>query len=242
VNSETATRKEHLDAVIGELDSLLDPARQPRDRGFDFTQDYVVWNTLANRLFKRRLFEPTGSVEREAFLLRAVSAGQRVLALEAEDVTAHDLLALAYSELAGAAGTPRPPQSMSAEVLVGRATEAVDTSRPIEERIEACLSLSADVPALAVPRMPVIREARAVLSPAFQAEKEPRVRAAMAAALAALHRQAHATFKPDEIARGRATRIYRENHPEANYAARDRVIYPTTAAQREAIRQTGDLP
>src|SRR5204862_6539753 len=64
VNSENATRKEHYDAVIAELRRLLDPAAQPRDRGFDFTKDYVVWNTLANRLFKRRQFEPAGSAGR----------------------------------------------------------------------------------------------------------------------------------------------------------------------------------
>ena len=49
-------------------------------------------------------------------------------------------------------------------------------------------------------------------------------------------------FKPDEIAQANATRIYRAAHTEANYAARARVIYPTTPAQREAIRTTGELP
>ena len=71
VNSQNATRKEDLDAAIAELEKLLDPAAQPKDRGFDFTKDYVAWNLLANRLYKRRQFEPAESDSRREFLLRA---------------------------------------------------------------------------------------------------------------------------------------------------------------------------
>ena len=53
------------------------------------------------------------------------------------------------------------------------------------------------------------------------------MRAALAASLAAYHRESHAIYKPDEIARANATRIYRAKNPAANYAAGDRVIYPT---------------
>jgi hypothetical protein len=57
-----------------------------------------------------------------------------------------------------------------------------------------------------------------------------------------VHGQLHAIYKPDELARSRTTRIYRESHPAANYAARDRVIYPTTQSQRETILRVGNLP
>jgi hypothetical protein len=37
--------------------------------------------------------------------------------------------------------------------------------------------------------------------------------------LAVLHRESHLARKPDEIARSRAARLYREKHPAANHAA-----------------------
>ena len=87
-----------------------------------------------------------------------------------------------------------------------------------------------------------MRELIAKLGPAFQAARDPQVRGLLAAALAALHRESHALYKPDEIARSNAARVYREAHPQANYAARERVIYPTTPAHRDAILKTGNLP
>ena len=41
---------------------------------------------------------------------------------------------------------------------------------------------------------------------------------------------------------GKVAGLYRKKHPAANYAARDRVIYPTTEAQRETILKHGNLP
>ena len=79
VNTGTASRKEQIDAVIADLERLLDPDAQPADRKFDFTKDYVVWNALANRLYKRRQYEAPGSPARTEFLLRAVKAAEQVL-------------------------------------------------------------------------------------------------------------------------------------------------------------------
>jgi hypothetical protein len=237
VNSETATRKEHLDAVIGDLERLLDPNAQPRDRGFDFTKDYVVWNTLANRLFKRRLFETMGSEPRRELVVRAIKAAEKVLEYDAEDVTAHDLLALAYGELVGPL---RTPEATDNPLALGGV--AADPKADVTQRRRACADLVAAIPQLPSPRLAAIRELLAKLRPAFHAEKGPGVRDALAAALAVLHRESHAIYKPDEIARSNASRIYREAHPPANYAARDRVIYPTTADHRDAIQKTGELP
>jgi hypothetical protein len=77
---------------------------------------------------------------------------------------------------------------------------------------------------------------------AFETETDSDLKAAMAGALSALHRAAHGVYKPDELAQSNATRIYREKNPIANYAARERVIYPTTSSHREAILKTGNLP
>jgi tetratricopeptide (TPR) repeat protein len=240
VNSETATRKEHLDAVVGDLEMLLSPDTQPRDRGFDFAKDYVVWNTLANRLYKRRQFEPPDSPARREFLLRAVAAAERVLELDSEDVTAHDLLALAYGELAA----PLPPAGTeaSADWVLARSAVAADASKPAAERIAACVAAAAGLDSLPAPKLPTIREVLAKLRPAFHAEANPGVKAALAGALAKYHRESHAIYKPDEIARSTATAIYRAKNPQANYAAGDRVIYPTRPEHRDAILKTGELP
>lgn len=244
VNNQNATRREHFDAVIADVEKLLDPATQPRDRGFDFTKDYVVWNTLANWLFKRRTSEEPGSEARRAFTVHAVKAAERVLELEAEDVAAHDLLALAYGELSDWARvtTATLPERVTPEWLLAEAAVAADPKQPAPRRSDASFNIERGLDKLPAPKLPTIRELIAKLRPAFHAAQEPEVRALLAAALAKLHRESHAIYKPDELARANATRLYRAKNPAANYAAGDRVIYPTTAAHRDAILTTGELP
>lgn len=239
VNSETATRKEHFDTVIADLERLLDPATQPKDRGFDFTKDYVVWNRLANRLFKRSQFEPDGSDAQREFLLRAVKAGGRVIDLDAEDVEAHDLLVRVYARLG--ADVPPRGEPASADELFAAAAVLADAKRA-GDHADRARYLATAVPNLTGPKLPTVRELIGKLRPVFDAARDPGVQAPLAAALAALHRESHALYKPDEIARSNAARIYREQHPQANYAARERVIYPTTPAHRNAILATGNLP
>ena len=242
VNSGTATRKEHIDAVIGDLEKLLAPNAQPRDRKFDFTKDYVVWNALANRLYKRRQYEADGSDARRDYLLRAVKAGETVLSLDAEDVEAHDLLMRCYAELGSLPGGESGVDKPNAEWAANAAAAAADAKEQKGVRVQACAALATGVPKLPSPKLAAIRDALEKLRPAFHAEGDPEVKAALAAALAVLHRESHAAYKPDEIAQANATRIYREGHPIANYTARARVVYPTTAPQRDAILATGDLP
>jgi tetratricopeptide (TPR) repeat protein len=245
VNSETATGKEHLDAVIADLGRILDPANQPRDRGFDFTRDYVVRDRLANRLFKRSQFEEDGSTAQREFLLKAVSEAERVLTSDPEDVEAHDLLRQCYSRL----GRGAPAPTDGATDLSALAQTLIDAKLPRGDRLAAAAGLVGGVTALGRepvkpdrPKLPTIRELLARLQPAFHAsESDAELASAIAAVLAALHRESHLIYKPDEVARANATRIYREKHPAANYAARDRVIYPTTAGHRETILKKGEL-
>ncbi len=238
VNSETATRKEHLDAVIADLERLLDPNLQPRDRGFDFTKDYVVWNRLANQSFKRRQFEPVGSDQRRAFVIRAVKAAERVLELDAEDVAAHDLLAQCYGELAD----DSQPVEDKMPTVDDHARLATDPKAEKKYRIGSSHAVAGNLPRIAAPKLATIRELLGKFRPAFHTEKDVEVSSALAGVQAVLHRESHAIYKPDEIARSNATRIYREKNPAANYAARERVIYPTTPGQRDAIIKTGNLP
>ncbi|MBA4191641.1 MAG: hypothetical protein C0467_26985 [Planctomycetaceae bacterium] len=241
VNSETATRKEHLDAVIADLERLLDPNTQPRDRGFDFTKDYVIWNRLANQLFKRRQFEPVGSDARQGFVLRTVTAAERVLQLDAEDVTAHDLLAQCYAELTEVKMPDLVIAEATADELLAAASIIADKNQQGSHEHRA-MYLAAAIPKLKGPKLPVERELIGKLRPVFHSTPNQELKSLVAASLAVLHRESHAIYKPDEIARSNSTRIYREKHPPANYAARERVIYPTTPGHRDSIVKTGNLP
>lgn len=242
-NSNTATRKEHFDAVVADLEKLLDPNSQPKERGFDFTKDYVVWNALANRLYKRRQFEPAGSPARRDYLVRAVKAAERVLELDAEDVSAHDLLALAYGELSHwTRAATTPPDATTADRILAEAGTAADAKQPAARRVEACDAVAIGLSKLTAPKLATMREVIAKLRPAFHAQDDDSVRAALAGALERYHRESHAIYKPDEVARSTATAVYRAKNPAANYAAGDRVIYPTRPEHRDAILKTGELP
>jgi len=239
VNGETATSREHVEAAIADLERLLDPANQPTDRKFDFTKDFVVWARLANRLFKRGQYEPNDTAEQRTYLAKAITAGGRVLALDSEDVETHDLLARSYARLSG--GVADGPAD-AGKPLGDMATTAADAKVGKDARLAAARGFADGMPTSKEPLMPVIKEHRPKLTAAFHAEQDPEVKAALAAALTVLHRTAHGIFKPDELAQANATRIYREKNPIANYAARERVIHPTTPAHRDMILKTGNLP
>jgi tetratricopeptide (TPR) repeat protein len=249
VNSETATQAEHLDAAIADLEKIVDPANQPRDRGFDFSQDYVIQNLLANRLWKRRLFEPDGSESQRQFVLRAVAAAERVLDIDPDDVQAHDLLKQCYGYLAGA---DAPPESAGDGPDLGElpalARRAADGKLAKADRLAAADQLRRGLdgvnklpPRADQPKLNALRSMWRDLRPAYHEAADAEVKAALAAALAALHREYHLIVKPDEVARSNAARIYREKHPAANYAARDRVVYPTTEGHKKAILAGGEL-
>ena len=243
VNGETATSREQIESAIADMERLLDPAKQPTDRKFDFSKDYVVWARLANRYFKRSQYEGNGTSESQAFLLKAIKAGDRVMALDTEDVETHDLLSRCFARLAGDVGPQQAPSpTVAVRPFAELAVQAGDATAPKEARIRAARELSDVLPGTKEPTLPVVRENRPKLMAAFSAETDPDLRAALAAALSALHRAAHGIYKPDELAQSNATRIYREKNPIANYAARERVIYPTTSSHREAILKTGNLP
>lgn len=242
VNGNLATRKEHLDVVIKDLRELLNPDNQPKERSFDFTKDYVVWNSLASRYFSRRLYEAEGSAARIELLELAITSAERVLALDAEDVAAHDLLANAYRELGkldpSMGQVEKPTEDWAAKTV----TTAANAKEQKAARIAACAGIRSSIPALPTPRVRAIRDAIEQLRPAYHSEGDPELKAALAATIGALHRESHTIYKPDEVARSNSTQIYRQKNPVANYAARDRVVYPTTDAHRESILKVGELP
>jgi hypothetical protein len=225
-----------------ELERLLDPNAQPRDRGFDFSKDYVAWNMLANRYYKRRQYETQGTDQRWHYLLKTVNAAETVLQYDPEDVEAHDLLMRTYAELAGNEPVDRPAMPLAHDDALSQVAIAANEAETAAKRSQACAALVAGLSSMPVPRLATLRDAIKALQPVFHKTTDATVRESLAAALAVLHRESHSIYKPDEIAQSRATQIYREAHPEANYTSRARVIYPTTAKHRESIKTIGELP
>ncbi len=246
VNTANARTRHDYEQVIADLERLLDSAYQPQERGFDFTKDYVVIDILANRIFQRSELEERGSPAERQWLLRTIQTAQRTLALDAEDLEAHDLLGRAYgrlmSDLTAAQTIP--------ELNLANLTQLAKSLRTgSKNRLEIARELLAGIDNLSsipltgtTPKLIIIRELFSILNPLFQAEKDVEFQNHLAVLLAHLHRIAHSIYKPDELARSETTRLYRLDHPAANYAAQDRVIYPTTSAQREAILKFHYLP
>jgi hypothetical protein len=94
-----------LDKAITSFRSVLEDRYPELDkRGFDFSKDYEVINELGLTLFERSKMErgDAAKAAREDFLRQAVTAFEKTLALDSENVTAHYNLALIYAQLGDA--------------------------------------------------------------------------------------------------------------------------------------------
>ena len=236
VTAENATSAADLDAAIADFEMIVDPAKQPRDRNFDFTKDYVVLARLGQTLFKRSQFESNGSDEQRKFLLRAIDAYERALAVDPEDLDSHYGLSQCYTRLGQDApeDAKDEPQPVTADRLLALGAAVTNTKEPDAKRIAEAAQLGRALTVLGrqppdpkAPKLPPLRELYDLLRPAFHAEKNDRVGEALAAALGHLHRELHTIYKPDDNARARTTELYRSTHPAANAAAEAIVIYPT---------------
>ncbi|NDH94022.1 MAG: hypothetical protein EBZ13_05695 [Planctomycetia bacterium] len=98
VAAENAATPRDLDRAIGDFQKILDPANQPRSRGFDFSRDYVVRNRLADTLFKQAI-TATGPA-RQQLLLRAARHYETTRQADPENLTAHYGLAQCHARLA----------------------------------------------------------------------------------------------------------------------------------------------
>jgi tetratricopeptide (TPR) repeat protein len=247
VNSETAAGNADLEAAIAELERIVDPNNQPRERGFDFTRDYLILNLIANRYFKRAQGEEPGTDAQRRFLLKAVDYSERTLAIDPDNVEAHDLLKQCYGLLSGPPGVPGHWKPVEFTQLPDLALKAADKSSSKNDRLHAADHLRRGLegvskqPARAdQPKLNALRTMWKGLRPAYHAEPDAELKAALASALTALHQEFHTIFKPDEVAQS-VRQAYRAKHPAADYAARDRVVYPTTRAHKDTIRQRGEL-
>jgi tetratricopeptide (TPR) repeat protein len=226
----------HLDEAVASFEQILDPKNQPRSRKFDFTRDYVIINELARALFKRAQQE-TDPAARDQLLRRAILRYEATLRLDREDLDAHYGLSQCYAQLAEAARLPaalRPAGVVTKEQLQSLARQFADSRLSTAQRLQATAALEealaafSDQPPLPTrPKLPVllglIETCRAVRA---EDKAEGPLSAAAARLLGQLHRRTHQILRPDDNARDRAARLYRELHPAANHAAQSIVIYP----------------
>ena len=235
VNVENARNAKDFDRAIADFERILDPDNQPHHRKFDFTRDYVVINKLGQTLFKRSQFELSPG-RRDAFLLRAIARYERTLELDPEDLDAHYGLTQCYRTLGLGlkVALPGGQESTRTEALQALADKLLDAGAAKEGRREAAARLGRAVTELGRerttaknPKRPRFDALVARVRPFFEKERDADLRAAAAAVLGHLHRELHAIYRPDELATGRATRLYRQKHPAANHAAEAIVIYPT---------------
>jgi tetratricopeptide (TPR) repeat protein len=224
----------HLEEAVAAFEQVLDPARQPRDRRFDFTQDYQVINELGKTLFA--LAQQEGQpAARDRWLRRAVEAFERTLAIDPEDVDAHYGLAQCYSRLGEAAPALAGDQgALVAEDQPLAAAGAVlaNERAPRGERLVAAFQLSRALaefgrrpPDPRHPQLPALQKLREDCLTVYRSPNDPGLFAAAALVLGELHRLAHAIYKPDDTARGQVMAIYRKAHPAAAAASESIVIY-----------------
>jgi len=239
VTAQQATSREDLEAAAALLERIVDPAYRPRREDgrilFDFTRDVVVLNEWGRTLFKRSTLEATDSEAERQYLLRAVQAFERALAVDPEDIEAHYGLYQCYDRLSSGAPSPvaiSEAQSAEIEAMLSRIlSRRADERQQRDELAQlhgAVIAWGQRPPDPRAPRLPTLRRAIEHLRNAYHAEQNPAVRQSLAAVLSEFHRIAHALYKPDELARAATTRKYREKNPAANAAAEAIVIYPTT--------------
>lgn len=245
VNSETGT---DLDAAVANLRKIVDPANRDPEAGRDFTRDIEILNLLASLLYKRSESE-TGDVA-DKFLREAIETAERAQAINAEDHVSHERLWKCYGDLARKPDMDVPTPEAKGDVLTALGATVVDKKAASADRLAAAAKLLKGLAGFMAipgdtypPRLPTLRGLILQLRAGYHGETDAAIRGAIAADLAALHFAAVGVYKVDEVARAQAVTAFRAlpGNEAANYAARERVIYPTTAAHRDAIRKSGDL-
>ena len=237
VIAQISTKREDLELAASLFEKIVDPANQPRHEDgklkFDFTRDSVVLAELGRTLYKRSTLETVDREANQRFLLKAVDAYERALAIDPEDVDSHYGLYQCYDRLGQGIETPTPPAVTVAASHLKELAGKLEKAKP-EQRLALARELAAAVSTLDKrvpnPREPILPDIRTLLDqigPMFHSEKISSIQSALAGVLAELHRVAHEIYKPDELARAEPVAKYRREHPAANAAAEAIVIYPT---------------
>ena len=247
-----------VDEAIASFESVL--ATKIPDRKFDFSSDYRVINDLGAALFARARIElPVTSPARRDYLLKAIAAYRRTLAIDSENVGAHWGLAQAFSDPAWGQGSPTksPMDSEDAgkfeptdgDDLLRQANSIVDPKFTVAERRSRAVDLEHKIEwFMAGPRpeyqsrLEPLHDVVTILNPAWDAAvSDPDTLDALAKALKAAHRQLHERLKPDETAEGRAFSLARQRDPAANLNAQSIVIHPLHRKGAPGIDQSATM-
>ena len=87
-----------LDKAIENFRGIIEDRSQEQiERGFDFSQDYVVLNELGQTLFERAKMERANEAKRNEYLGRAIKRFEKTLKIDSENLTAHYNMALIHS-------------------------------------------------------------------------------------------------------------------------------------------------
>jgi uncharacterized protein (DUF2164 family) len=116
-------------------------------------------------------------------------------------------------------------QELARVLLDGKADKAVRREAAVR-LFQAVTALGNEPISATQPKRPRFELLLAQIERYFHRESEAEMKAAAAYVLDALHGELYAIFKPDDIAESRAMQKYRQDHPAANHAAEDIVIYP----------------
>jgi len=236
VTLESASSRAGYEAAIATFKGILDPDKQPRERGFDFTKDYVVRNALGRALFERALQDVGNPAARDPFLMEAIEQYENTLRIDPEDLDAHYELHQCFRLLGRAMPKGKPAEQASTTdeaSLQDLAKMLLDSAADRAARVEAAARLARAVTALGAEPVSATQPKRVRfetllprIGPYFHQESDAALKAAAAHVLDKLHQEMHTIFKPDDIARSRAVQAHREKHPAANHAAEAIVIYP----------------
>lgn len=230
--AENASTKADWEAVAAEFAKIVNPANQPKERNMNFTKDYVVLGRLGQAYFRRSQQEASGTPAQVEYLTKAVEEYTKVLAVDPEDLFAHDGLHRCYAALGveapvgdgKAAGTVEELATLTGSAISGETSARTNAAVKLADAVTV---LGRKPPDAKTPRLKPLQDARARLRQAHEGEADATAKAALAIALASVHREIHALLKPDELARAATVQAYRAKHPAHNAAAEAIVIYPT---------------
>jgi tetratricopeptide (TPR) repeat protein/uncharacterized membrane protein len=236
VNLDNSTDRRSVESAIANFRSILDPEKQPRERGFDFTKDYRVINDLGRALFDRASFERGQSAERDRFMLEAIEQYERALKLDSENEKAHyglhqcfQTLGRSKSKLDLPDETPKTDEASLLALgttLLDEKADKTERQRAAGQLVRALAALGAEPVSSKQPKRPRFELLLTRVEPYFHREQDPELRAAAATVLDRLHLELFQIFKPDEQAQSRTIQLYRAAHPAADHAAEAIVIYP----------------
>jgi tetratricopeptide (TPR) repeat protein len=242
VNLDNTTDRRSVETAIANFRSILDPNKQPRSRGFDFTRDYRVINELGRALFERASFERGQSAARDAFLLEAIEQYERTLKLDSENEKAHYGLHQCFQMLGrpmSAVKLPDEAEKTDEASLLALADTLLDDKAEKSARRTAAGRLARAVTALGSepisakqPKRPRFELLLAKIEPYFHRQSDSELKEAAAHVLSRLHLELFRIFKPDELAQSRAMQAYRAKHPAADHAAESIVIYSLNTNHR----------